>query len=133
MRKLGVKHVERNSVWSRVGRWTENKFRFAINKSRDQPSRPDAVDLRTRTGQPCFPLILPYVHCLQLSRPLRSFGSPKQHRYIVSARTVEKIDCANLSKLPREPLKFCCCPFCIHFFSTRDETLNCFSQFDVIF
>ena len=66
MRKISVKHVERNRARNSVCARRENEFWLAINKSCDQPSRPDAVDLRARTRQPCFPLILLYVKFFEL-------------------------------------------------------------------
>src|ERR1700686_3094085 len=102
MRELHVHHVEGDCFgWRGRGK---HELRLRVNEFADQPCRPNAVDLRP---WPCRPRLAPVVLGIETGQFLQwtSFGAAQKHLHLLPARTLKKIDVANFTKLPGQPLQ----------------------------
>src|SRR6202521_962502 len=102
MRKLHVHHVEGNCFgWRGRGK---HELRLRVDEFADQPCRPDAVNLRP---WPCRPSLASVVFGIEAGQFLQrtSFGTSQKHLRLLSAWALKKIDVANFTKPPGQPLQ----------------------------
>src|SRR5438105_4060618 len=107
MRKVSVKHVERDGTTIRRSFLGKNKLRFGIDKFPDQPGRTDAIDLRARTRDPASTAIISRRNFWNRRFAwLRPFHFAQKHFHILGPRAVEEIGLPDLAKLFSEAVEF---------------------------
>src|SRR5262249_1211775 len=101
MAQLYARRVERNRIVWKLGGRREQKLRFGVDESLDQPRRRDAIDVRSWTRHPSAPFEFREIEGGLLLTP-HWFRTPSPHGddlletpYLGSTRGPEEVDVTN--------------------------------------
>src|SRR5437588_8126971 len=107
MRKVSVKHVERDGTTIRRSFLGKNKLRLGSDKFPDQPGRTDAIDLRARTRDPASTAIISRRNFWNRRFAwLGPFHFAQKHFHILGPRAVEEVGLPDLAKLFSDAVEF---------------------------